>query len=50
MLDFAIGALAEAAGVSVKTVRYYSDGGLLPVSSRSAGATAGTTSPRWRCC
>lgn len=37
MLDFAIGALAEAAGVSVKTVRYYSDGGLLPVSSRSAG-------------
>jgi DNA-binding transcriptional MerR regulator len=29
--------LAEAAGVSVKTVRYYSDQGLLPGAQRSAG-------------
>jgi DNA-binding transcriptional MerR regulator len=29
--------LAEAAGVSVKTVRYYSDRGLLPDARRSAG-------------
>ncbi|GAA2145297.1 MerR family transcriptional regulator [Kitasatospora kazusensis] len=32
-----IGELAEAAGVSVKTVRFYSDSGLLPESGRSAG-------------
>ncbi|MER5550408.1 MerR family transcriptional regulator [Streptomyces sp. NPDC002793] len=32
-----IGELAERAGVSVKTVRFYSDGGLLPEASRSAG-------------
>ncbi|MFJ4970556.1 MerR family transcriptional regulator [Streptomyces sp. NPDC088755] len=32
-----IGDLAEHAGVSVKTVRFYSDRGLLPESSRSAG-------------
>ncbi|MGW0790560.1 MerR family transcriptional regulator [Streptomyces sp. NPDC002911] len=32
-----IGELAERAGVSVKTVRYYSDGGLLPEASRSVG-------------
>ncbi|MFJ8759067.1 MerR family transcriptional regulator [Streptomyces cyaneofuscatus] len=32
-----IGELAEHAGVSVKTVRFYSDGGLLPEASRSAG-------------
>lgn len=32
-----IGELAEQAGVSVKTVRFYSDGGLLPEASRSAG-------------
>ncbi|MFE9421625.1 MerR family transcriptional regulator [Kitasatospora sp. NPDC006697] len=32
-----IGMLAEAAGVSVKTVRYYSDQGLLPGGGRSAG-------------
>ncbi|MEY9943426.1 MerR family transcriptional regulator [Kitasatospora sp. GAS1066B] len=35
---FSIGMLAEAAGVSVKTVRYYSDQGLLPDTvERSAG-------------
>ncbi|MEU4097664.1 MerR family transcriptional regulator [Streptomyces sp. NPDC026673] len=32
-----IGELAERAGVSVKTVRFYSDRGLLPESARSAG-------------
>ncbi|MFJ9638710.1 MerR family transcriptional regulator [Streptomyces sp. NPDC101178] len=32
-----IGELAEYAGVTVKTVRFYSDGGLLPEASRSAG-------------
>jgi DNA-binding transcriptional MerR regulator len=32
-----IGELAENAGVSVKTVRFYSDSGLLPEESRSAG-------------
>ncbi|MEU0157271.1 MerR family transcriptional regulator [Streptomyces sp. NPDC006261] len=32
-----IGELAEYAGVSVKTVRFYSDGGLLPEATRSAG-------------
>ncbi len=32
-----IGVLAGHAGVSVKTVRFYSDGGLLPEASRSAG-------------
>lgn len=32
-----IGELAEQAGVSVKTVRFYSDSGLLPEASRSAG-------------
>nr|WP_202461270.1 MerR family transcriptional regulator [Streptomyces sp. SID8374] len=32
-----IGELAGHAGVSVKTVRFYSDGGLLPEASRSAG-------------
>ncbi|WP_035805243.1 MerR family transcriptional regulator [Kitasatospora mediocidica] len=35
--SFTIGALAEAAGVSVKTVRHYSDGGLLPPPARSGG-------------
>jgi DNA-binding transcriptional MerR regulator len=34
---FGIGELAERAGVSVKTVRFYSDSGLLPEASRSAG-------------
>ncbi|MFF8444232.1 MerR family transcriptional regulator [Streptomyces californicus] len=33
----AIGELAERAGVSVRTVRFYSDRGLLPEASRSAG-------------
>ncbi|MDI9888667.1 MerR family transcriptional regulator [Streptomyces sp. HNM0645] len=32
-----IGELAERAGVTVKTVRFYSDHGLLPESGRSAG-------------
>ncbi|QHY98770.1 Mercuric resistance operon regulatory protein [Streptomyces sp. S4.7] len=32
-----IGALAEHAGVSVKTVRFYTDRGLLPEASRSTG-------------
>ncbi|MFD5871400.1 MerR family transcriptional regulator [Streptomyces sp. NPDC060322] len=32
-----IGELAARAGVSVKTVRFYSDGGLLPEAARSAG-------------
>ncbi|MEV3932652.1 MerR family transcriptional regulator [Streptomyces sp. NPDC053728] len=32
-----IGELAERAGVSVKTVRFYSDNGLLPEAARSAG-------------
>ncbi|MEU2681413.1 MerR family transcriptional regulator [Streptomyces sp. NPDC007107] len=32
-----IGELAERAGVSVKTVRFYSDSGLLPEASRSTG-------------
>ncbi|MFE9726762.1 MerR family transcriptional regulator [Streptomyces sp. NPDC005794] len=32
-----IGELAERAGVSVKTVRFYSDSGLLPEASRSVG-------------
>ncbi|MFE0462122.1 MerR family DNA-binding transcriptional regulator [Kitasatospora sp. NPDC058965] len=32
-----IGVLAELAGVSVKTVRFYSDQGLLPEAARSAG-------------
>ncbi|MEV6010030.1 MerR family transcriptional regulator [Streptomyces sp. NPDC051976] len=32
-----IGELAERAGVSVKTVRFYSDRGLLPEAGRSAG-------------
>ncbi|MDH6139450.1 DNA-binding transcriptional MerR regulator [Kitasatospora sp. GP30] len=35
--SLSIGMLAEAAGVSVKTVRYYSDQGLLPAAQRSAG-------------
>ncbi|MCC9307320.1 MerR family DNA-binding transcriptional regulator [Kitasatospora sp. RB6PN24] len=35
--SLSIGMLAEAAGVSVKTVRYYSDQGLLPGAQRSAG-------------
>ncbi|BFV55526.1 MerR family transcriptional regulator [Kitasatospora sp. CMC57] len=34
---WSIGELAERAGVTVKTVRYYSDQGLLPEASRSAG-------------
>ncbi|UXI82415.1 MerR family transcriptional regulator, partial [Streptomyces vinaceusdrappus] len=32
-----IGELAERAGVTVKTVRFYSDRGLLPEAARSAG-------------
>lgn len=34
---WSIGELAEQAGVTVKTVRYYSDSGLLPEAARSAG-------------
>ncbi|MFI9586405.1 MerR family transcriptional regulator [Streptomyces sp. NPDC052236] len=34
---WSIGELAEHAGVSVKTVRFYSDRGLLPEAARSAG-------------
>ncbi|QMU79986.1 MerR family transcriptional regulator [Streptacidiphilus sp. PB12-B1b] len=34
---WSIGELAEHAGVTVKTVRFYSDSGLLPEASRSAG-------------
>lgn len=34
---WSIGELAEHAGVTVKTVRFYSDQGLLPEASRSAG-------------
>ncbi|WP_329136291.1 MerR family transcriptional regulator [Streptomyces sp. NBC_00670] len=34
---WSIGELAERAGVTVKTVRFYSDRGLLPETSRSAG-------------
>ncbi|MFD7989223.1 MerR family transcriptional regulator [Kitasatospora indigofera] len=34
---YSIGELAEAAGVSVKTVRFYSDSGLLPEAGRSPG-------------
>lgn len=34
---WSIGELAEQAGVTVKTVRFYSDRGLLPETSRSAG-------------
>ncbi|GHF47091.1 MerR family transcriptional regulator [Streptomyces mashuensis] len=34
---FSIGELAERAGVTVKTVRFYSDRGLLPETARSAG-------------
>ncbi|WP_431683572.1 MerR family transcriptional regulator [Kitasatospora sp. KL5] len=34
---WSIGELAERAGVTVKTVRYYSDRGLLPAAARSAG-------------
>ncbi|MFF7857034.1 MerR family transcriptional regulator [Streptomyces sp. NPDC007904] len=34
---WSIGELAEQAGVTVKTVRFYSDGGLLHEASRSAG-------------
>lgn len=34
---WSIGELAEHAGVTVKTVRFYSDNGLLPEASRSAG-------------
>jgi DNA-binding transcriptional MerR regulator len=34
---WSIGELAGRAGVSVKTVRFYSDGGLLPEAYRSAG-------------
>lgn len=42
-----IGELAERARVSVKTVRFYSDNGLLPEASRSAAwATAGTVPTR----
>jgi MerR family transcriptional regulator, repressor of the yfmOP operon len=32
-----IGALAKAAGTTVRTVRYYEEIGLLPIESRSAG-------------
>ncbi|MGW4895788.1 helix-turn-helix domain-containing protein [Kitasatospora sp. NPDC004240] len=35
--SWSIGELAEHAGVTVKTVRYYSDQGLLPEATRSAG-------------
>ncbi|GGV16678.1 MerR family transcriptional regulator [Kitasatospora herbaricolor] len=34
---YSIGELAETAGVSVKTVRFYSDSGLLPEAGRSPG-------------
>ncbi|MFJ1901184.1 MULTISPECIES: MerR family transcriptional regulator [unclassified Streptomyces] len=34
---YGIGELAERAGVTVKTVRFYSDSGLLPEACRSAG-------------
>ncbi|MER7399775.1 MerR family transcriptional regulator, partial [Streptomyces sp. NPDC000151] len=34
---WSIGELAEQAGVTVKTVRFYSDRGLLPEAARSAG-------------
>ncbi|MEU8779328.1 MerR family transcriptional regulator [Streptomyces sp. NPDC048606] len=34
---WSIGELAAGTGVSVKTLRYYSDSGLLPVAARSAG-------------
>ncbi|MEW2373523.1 MerR family transcriptional regulator [Streptomyces sp. NPDC006656] len=34
---WSIGELADGTGVSVKTLRYYSDSGLLPVAARSAG-------------
>ncbi|MFF4244685.1 MerR family transcriptional regulator [Streptomyces sp. NPDC001822] len=34
---WSIGELAAATGLPVKTIRYYSDSGLLPVAARSAG-------------
>ncbi|MFE3288559.1 MerR family transcriptional regulator, partial [Streptomyces sp. NPDC059233] len=34
---WSIGELAAGTGLSVKTLRYYSDSGLLPVAVRSAG-------------
>ncbi|MFF2196593.1 MerR family transcriptional regulator [Streptomyces sp. NPDC058157] len=34
---WSIGELADGTGVPVKTLRYYSDSGLLPVAARSAG-------------
>ncbi|MFE6495857.1 MerR family DNA-binding transcriptional regulator [Streptomyces sp. NPDC057748] len=42
-----IGELAARTGPPVKTIRYYSDIGLLPESGRAEAATAGT--PRTGC-
>lgn len=42
-----IGELAEHLGVSVKTVRFYSDRGLLPEASRAPAGTADTVRTPW---
>lgn len=47
---WSIGELAERAGVTVKTVRFYSDRGLLPEGVRSSGATGGTVPRRSTAC
>ncbi|GAA2652792.1 hypothetical protein GCM10010425_78120 [Streptomyces spororaveus] len=48
---WSIGELAEWAGTTVKTVRFYSDRGLLPEAGRSSGGgIGGTGRRRWTGC
>ncbi|MDA5284306.1 MerR family transcriptional regulator [Streptomyces sp. Isolate_45] len=44
---WSIGELAAGSGVPVKTLRYYSDSGLLPVAARSAGGHRRYGSDAW---
>ncbi len=43
-----IGQLARRTGVPVRTIRFWSDIGLIPPTERTAGATGCTTPKRWR--
>nr|WP_281423618.1 MerR family transcriptional regulator [Nocardia tengchongensis] len=44
---YPIGALAERTGLTVKTIRFYSDKGIVPPTTYSPAATGSTTSRRW---
>ena len=45
---YSIGDLARRTRLSVRTIRFYSDCGVLPPADRSPVGTAGTAWRRWR--